>query len=400
MKKILLADDSITIQKVVELTFSEGNYQVICVSNGAQALKKVQEVRPDIVLLDVIMPEKNGYEVCEQLKRSPATSGIPVLLLTGTFEPFDKKRADGAGANGHLTKPFESQLLVSKVEELIKTTPHVVSSEEAGRMEVISGGDIYHVDPARAGEGMRPSMPPVEAGLGGGGGMGGLSVGGVAAPALTEPEQAADMGQPEESWKHPAMAAPDPGAGGSYVGFADLGVGSEDEPQIVPDRYEEPAPAVSATVRMRREHLFKGNENATADAADESDVHDLGDVAGEPVEGLTGAFEMADPSPAPVGGARDEGEAASWSPPPEAPPAETWQSPEEPAMRTASPGKDGGRGDAVPGLTPEAIELIAEKVVQRMSDRVVREIAWEVIPEVAEAIVRRRIKELEEKESG
>src|SRR5258705_5671254 len=85
VKTILLADDSITIQKVVELTFSEADYRVICVSTGGQALKRIPEVRPDIVLLDVIMPEKNGYEVCQQLKRRPATSGIPRLLLTGTF---------------------------------------------------------------------------------------------------------------------------------------------------------------------------------------------------------------------------------------------------------------------------------------------------------------------------
>ena len=123
MKTILLADDSITIQKVVELTFSEADYRVICVSTGGQALKKVAEMRPDIILLDVIMPEKNGYEVCEQLKRSPSTRGIPVLLLTGTFEPFDKKRADAVGANGHVTKPFESQVLVGKVGELIAATP-------------------------------------------------------------------------------------------------------------------------------------------------------------------------------------------------------------------------------------------------------------------------------------
>ncbi|HEX9427185.1 MAG TPA: response regulator, partial [Candidatus Polarisedimenticolia bacterium] len=164
MKKILLADDSITIQKVVELTFSEGDYQVVCVSNGAQALKKVGESRPDIVLLDVIMPEKNGYEVCEQIKRNPATSSIPVLLLTGTFEPFDKKKAEAAGAQGHLTKPFESQVLVAKVEEMINATPRV-SSAEAGGMDVISGGDVYHVDPARPQQSMQPTAAPVPAGL-------------------------------------------------------------------------------------------------------------------------------------------------------------------------------------------------------------------------------------------
>lgn len=118
-KKILLADDSITIQKVVELTFSEGDYQVFAVGNGALALRKIQEVRPDIALLDVIMPEASGYEVCEKVKRDPVTSRIPVLLLTGTFEPFDRKRAEAAGADGHLTKPFESQVLIARVEELI-----------------------------------------------------------------------------------------------------------------------------------------------------------------------------------------------------------------------------------------------------------------------------------------
>ena len=145
MKTILLADDSITIQKVVELTFSEADYRVVCVSSGGQALKKVSEMRPDIILLDVIMPEKNGYEVCEQLKRSPVTSGIPVLLLTGTFEPFDRKRADAAGANGHLTKPFESQVLVAKVEELIASTPSVAVDEQGGQMDIISGGDAKSI---------------------------------------------------------------------------------------------------------------------------------------------------------------------------------------------------------------------------------------------------------------
>jgi len=140
-KKILLADDSITIQKVVELTFSEGDYQVFSVGNGALALKKILEVRPDVALLDVIMPEANGYEVCEKVKRNPETSWIPVLLLTGTFEPYDRKRAEAAGANGHLTKPFESQMLISKVEELIASSHHpVVETQRLGRMEIVEGG--------------------------------------------------------------------------------------------------------------------------------------------------------------------------------------------------------------------------------------------------------------------
>src|SRR5687768_14903061 len=118
-KKILLADDSITIQKVVELTFSDGDYEVTAVNNGAKAVQKLAEMRPDIILSDIIMPEKNGYEVCEYVKSHPEYRSIPVVLLTGTFEPFDPDRAEKAGCDAVVTKPFESQSLIHKVEELI-----------------------------------------------------------------------------------------------------------------------------------------------------------------------------------------------------------------------------------------------------------------------------------------
>jgi CheY-like chemotaxis protein len=118
-KRILLADDSITIQKVVELTFSDGDYEVVAVNNGARAIQKLSEMRPDIILSDIIMPEKNGYEVCEFVKSHPEFRNIPVVLLTGTFEPFDPDRADKAGCDAVVTKPFESQSLIQRVEELI-----------------------------------------------------------------------------------------------------------------------------------------------------------------------------------------------------------------------------------------------------------------------------------------
>ncbi|MGZ8710396.1 MAG: response regulator, partial [Thermoanaerobaculia bacterium] len=121
-KKILLADDSITIQKVVELTFSDGDYEVTAVNNGARAIQKLSEMRPDIILSDIIMPEKNGYEVCEFVKSHPEYRNIPVVLLTGTFEPFDPDRADKAGCDAVVTKPFESQSLILKVEELIEAS--------------------------------------------------------------------------------------------------------------------------------------------------------------------------------------------------------------------------------------------------------------------------------------
>src|SRR5258708_20854859 len=118
-KKILLADDSITIQKVVELTFSDGDYEVTAVNNGAKAIAKLAEMRPDIILSDIIMPEKKGQEGGEYVKSHPQHRNLPVVLLTGTFEPFDPDRADKAGCDAVVTKPFESQSLIQKVEELI-----------------------------------------------------------------------------------------------------------------------------------------------------------------------------------------------------------------------------------------------------------------------------------------
>jgi CheY-like chemotaxis protein len=118
-KKILLADDSITIQKVIELTFSDEDFEVVTVGNGRLAVEKVQDVRPDLVLCDIIMPEKDGYEVCDFIKKTPSLAHIPVLLLTGAFEPFDQDRANRVGCDGFLAKPFEPQTLIAKVKDLL-----------------------------------------------------------------------------------------------------------------------------------------------------------------------------------------------------------------------------------------------------------------------------------------
>ncbi|MEZ4291602.1 MAG: response regulator [Myxococcota bacterium] len=74
-----------------------------------------------MVLADVVMPGLSGYEVCEAIKREPALAHVPVLLLTGTFEAFDEARATQAGANGHITKPFEAQALVQRVTEVMRS---------------------------------------------------------------------------------------------------------------------------------------------------------------------------------------------------------------------------------------------------------------------------------------
>ena len=118
-KTLLLADDSVTIQKVVGISFASEDITLVTVDNGDDAVAKAREIRPDVILADVVMPGKNGYEVCEAVKSDPEIQHIPVLLLTGTFEAFDEERARAAGAAAHVSKPFEAQTLVEEVRRLL-----------------------------------------------------------------------------------------------------------------------------------------------------------------------------------------------------------------------------------------------------------------------------------------
>ena len=118
-QKLLLADDSVTIQRVIELTFADEDVQVVSVGNGQEAIDRVQRDRPDIILADVGMPERNGYEVAAFVKGNPATAHIPVVLLTGAFEPIDEGRARSVGCDGVLVKPFEPHIVISRVKDLL-----------------------------------------------------------------------------------------------------------------------------------------------------------------------------------------------------------------------------------------------------------------------------------------
>jgi CheY-like chemotaxis protein len=119
--RLLLADDSVTIQRVIELTFADEDIEVIAVGDGAEAIRRIEADMPDIVLADVGMPEKDGYEVAAYVKNTPRLSHIPVLLLTGAFEPVDEQRAQQVGCDGVLAKPFEPQMVITRVNELLQS---------------------------------------------------------------------------------------------------------------------------------------------------------------------------------------------------------------------------------------------------------------------------------------
>jgi CheY-like chemotaxis protein len=104
--KILVADDNSNIQKMVGLALKDQGIDVVAVGNGEAAVRKISDVRPDLVLADVFMPVRNGYEVCQYVKTDSALAHIPVILLVGAFDPLDEQEAQRVGADGVLKKPF------------------------------------------------------------------------------------------------------------------------------------------------------------------------------------------------------------------------------------------------------------------------------------------------------
>lgn len=117
-RKILLADDSVTAQNMGRKILADAGYEVITVNNGSAALKKIAELRPDLVVLDVYMPGYSGLEVCQRLKESPETADMPVLLTVGKLEPFKPEEAQRVRANAFIVKPFEASELLSTLSKL------------------------------------------------------------------------------------------------------------------------------------------------------------------------------------------------------------------------------------------------------------------------------------------
>lgn len=128
---LLLADDSVTIQKVVKISFANEDLEVVAVDNGDDAIETARSLRPDVILADVVMPGRNGYEVCAAVRDDPDIQHIPILLLAGTFEDFDPEEAKRVGASGHLNKPFEAQTLVDRVHALLDVGPREAGEPRA-----------------------------------------------------------------------------------------------------------------------------------------------------------------------------------------------------------------------------------------------------------------------------
>jgi len=145
--RILVADDNSNIQRMVGLALKDQGIDVVAVGNGEAAVRKISDIHPDLVLADVFMPVRNGYEVCQYVKTDPQLAHIPVILLVGAFDPLDEQEAQRVGADGVLKKPFvPPDPLISMVKSALARAgvAHGESSvAKTPEQEPLKGTDLF-----------------------------------------------------------------------------------------------------------------------------------------------------------------------------------------------------------------------------------------------------------------
>jgi CheY-like chemotaxis protein len=430
-KTLLLADDSVTIQKVVGISFANEDVRIVTVDNGDDAIARAREIKPDIVLADVVMPGKSGYDVCAAIKGDAELRGVPVLLLTGTFETFDEDRAARVGADGHITKPFEAQALVELVNARL-------------------AGAAAAARPARAPARGRPAAAPEPEPF-----------------DFLEPEHNTLPGRTAPSARPAAASEPDAFAFESdpidapELTPADddpLGIGNdatearttlllEDDPLAE----AETAPPVALAAPDLDDELTSlvlsgtQGEPARRSGATAPPVAAPQDVLGDPLDGVfdpvlddeatppraSRDFDVSSPDledpyrtrvlhGPEVAPAREAASAAGFAEPlfdddlgdagefepvaPAAPAVET--APAAPPVLAASPAASGAElPPQLRGQLHETLEKVAWEAFGDLSERIVREaverieqVAWDVIPRLAETLIREEIRKLKGEE--
>ncbi|TLM68869.1 MAG: response regulator [Deltaproteobacteria bacterium] len=380
-KKLLLADDSITIQKVIQITFAHENYELSITDNGDSAFARARELMPDLVLADVYMPGKNGYELCAAIKAEPSLKHVPVLLLAGSFEPFDEGKARVCGADAWIEKPFESQALIDKVAALLGAAPAAAAAPPSA---------------ATAAAAVPPPAPtPVDS-------FADITFEEPVAPAAAPPDDWSDLG---------AVAAPPVEAAPPVFEFST----EPFPPAAEPLAFETPAPPAADL------DIFAASEEVMALGED--------DILG--AEDLEPAGEMPTLSPwsreaAPL----EESFEALTEPPPLtfAPPIEPPPAPPVPSLApaaapapvvpvapepvaapvapapvaapVAAPAAAAAVEQRVATLTEGEIEQIVEravgKVIERLAGSVLERVAWEVVPDLAEALIKEEIRKIKD----
>ncbi len=124
LDKILVVDNEPDTLNLIKVILENEGYCVVCATNGKEAIKKVENEVPNLILLDVIMPHMNGYDVCKNLKSRPKTKSIPIVMFTVLDREADRKRSEECGCDGFVSKPFTSKVLLENVKRYLKKPCH------------------------------------------------------------------------------------------------------------------------------------------------------------------------------------------------------------------------------------------------------------------------------------
>jgi len=143
-EKILVIDDEKDILDLVEYNLKQNNYKVSCISTGEEALESARSFKPDLILLDLLLPGMDGFEVCKDLKGQPDTKDIPIIMLTAKGEDIDVVTGLELGADDYMTKPFSPRVLVARVRTILRKKNKPTETEKTGD-KIIHVQDI-HID--------------------------------------------------------------------------------------------------------------------------------------------------------------------------------------------------------------------------------------------------------------
>jgi len=123
MQKILVVDDDANLVELLGLSFEEAGYSIVSAANGTEALKQARSCRPDLIVLDVLLPDLDGFTVCETLRKDRATASIPILMLTGLASEFNRLVGLESGADDYVTKPVSIKEILSRSNALLHRSP-------------------------------------------------------------------------------------------------------------------------------------------------------------------------------------------------------------------------------------------------------------------------------------
>jgi twitching motility two-component system response regulator PilG len=132
---VLVVDDSPTVRKIVQLTLQRERIRVVTAGDGLSALAAVSDEEPDLILLDIMLPRMDGYNICQVIRKNMAYRDMPIIMLSGKDGLFDKMRGKLAGSTEYITKPFDSAELVQIVKRYLETVPLRDRSAQRSRQQ-------------------------------------------------------------------------------------------------------------------------------------------------------------------------------------------------------------------------------------------------------------------------